>query len=98
MSGGKHQYRQHQMCFSSCILFLFINIIYNLILEFYGLYLFLYTGLLTKLSRCGWYFLLVVNSKDNSKFLTYLRYPKLFLFCKNINDGVDTVNEFMINW
>ena len=29
------------------------------------------TGLLAKLSRCGWYILLVVNSKDieeNSKF------------------------------
>ena len=29
---------------------------------------------------------------------TYLRYSKLFLFRKNINGGVDTTNEFMMNW
>ena len=56
------------------------------------------TTLLAKLSRCGCYILIAVTSKDtgeNSKFhqsfSTYLRYTKLFLFCKNINGGVDTI-------
>ena len=57
-----------------------------------------YTGLLAKLGRCEWCFLLVVNCRDieeNSKFHYNfsLIFQNYFYF-----GGGDTVNEFMIYW
>ena len=34
---------------------------------------YIYTGLFAKLSRCGWYILLVVNSKGIEKILNFFK-------------------------
>ena len=39
----------------------------------------------------------MVNSKDIEEN-SNLKYPRLFLFRKNIDGGVDTVNELLMYW